>query len=321
MRIVGWKRVPEALGIFLSFKGLIVFGLAFLSLTLSVFKWRFILETLTGRSNFKDLGKVWFSGFSITYLFTPSAMIGGEPFRIYFAKKRYNLDWKKSVASVLIERFLDWTIFLIFALIGFFAFFFYNHLNATKVVVFGFLIICFLIGLLFFFYFKALKKESTLIYLLKIFGIKKERLKNSHNNNIVFEVEKEMINFLSPKKKIFWHGIFLAFLKYFLTFLSTAFLVFCLSGGINVFRNFAIFGLNGLATLIPVPAALGSLEATSILSFKAVGLEAALGGIFAMVFRGADLINALIGLIFLFQFSIKSAGAKILEFFDKIKEE
>lgn len=320
MKVVGWSSIQDALVLFLSFKGLIIIGLSFLGVLVSVFKWRFILKTITDKLEFRHLGELWLAGFTLTYLLTPTAVLGGESLRIYFTKKIYDLDWKKSTASVIIERIFDWTLFLFFTIIGILIFLFYTHFFSKKMIFFAVLIVGSLFSLLLLFYLKTLKKESTLEWFLKIFGIKKEKFESFLNSKIIFETEKELINFLSLKKKIFWKGFGLTFLKYSLSFLRVALLIFFLGGGKNIIQSLAVYGVTNLALLFPVPATLGSLEATGILSFGILGLGVASGTTFAMVLRGADLVLSLLGAIFLIKFGLKLAGAKISELGEKISK-
>ena len=132
------------------------------------------------------------------------------------------------------------------------------------------------------------------------------------------EIEKEMLSFLSPKKKKFWQGMALSFAKYFFLFLRVGAMVYFLTGVKNPIDYFAIFGFTNLAGLFPTPAALGSLEATGALAFKFMGLNAGAGPVFAMVLRGADILISLIGAVFLAKFTFKMTEWKILGFFDKV---
>jgi uncharacterized protein (TIRG00374 family) len=321
MTIVGFGKIFDALFLFLSFKGLIILLISLLATWMSIIKWRFVMEKVNGKREFKGLAKIWYAGFTMTFLLTPMAAFGGEPFRVYFIKKKYNLGLKKSIASVLIERVFDWTLFLIFTLAGLFTILFFGGFPSKKM---GWLIISIIGGLfllLLLFYFRSLKKESTLGGILKFFGFKKENLSNSKNGtaNLIFETEKELINFMSLKKKIFWQGLGLTFLKYTLFFLRVVVLVFFLGGGTNLLQSLLLYSFNNLGSAFPTPAALGSLEATSVLSFNIVGLRAATGTVFAMVLRGADIVISLIGLVFLFKLTFSITGTKILNYIDKLK--
>ena len=315
----GWGRLSEAFILFLSFKGALIILLTLIIAVISILRWKLILHSQGIDLRAKDLGKLWTVGFAMSYL-TPVALFGGEAFRIYLTKKKFNLSWEKSAASVVIDKILDGTLFLMFLIAGILAFLFYGYFPSKMMAWLVGLIILGLVGLLLLFYFKALNKESFLEWLLKFLKIKKEKIKNTPNGKIIFETEKEVIRFFSPKRKAFWKGLGLSFLRYFLLFLRAGILIFFLKEGIEVSKVLAIYGFSNLALLFPLPAGLGSLEAASAFSFGALGLGWSLGTIFGMVWRGADLILCLIGIFFLVKFGADLAEVKILEFIDNLKK-
>lgn len=319
MRRAGWSRLSEAFILFLSVKGVIIVILTFAVAAISVLRWKLILGSQGLDSRVKELGKLWSVGFALSFL-TPVALFGGEAFRIYLTKKRLNFSWEKSAASVVIDKILDGTLFLMFLIVGILAFLFYGYFPSRIMAWLVALVILGLLGLLLFFYFKALNKESVLEWFLEVFGIRKEKVKNTKNGQIIFDTEREVIRFFSPKRRVFWKGLGLSFLRYFLLFLRAALLIFFLKEGIEVSRVLAIFGFANLAMLFPLPAGLGSLEAASAFSFGTLGLGFATGTIFGMVWRAADLFLCLIGVIFLIKFGAELAEVKILGFIDNLRK-
>jgi len=315
----GWERFNEAFVLFLSFKGIIIILLTFAIAAISVLRWKLILRSQGLDARVKDLGKLWSVGFAISFL-TPVSLLGGEAFRIYLTKKKFNFSWEKSAASVIIDKILDGTLFLMFLIAGILAFLFYGHFPSHMMAWLVALIILGLLGILLLFYFKAVNRESVLEWFLKVFGIRKEKFKNTPNGKIIFDTEKEVIRFFSPKRRAFWKGLSLSFLRYFLLFLRAALIIFFLKEGIEVSRVLAIYGFANLGLLFPLPAGLGSLEAVSAFSFGTLGLGFATGTIFGMVWRGADLFLCLIGVVFLVKFGAELAEVKILGFIDSLKK-
>jgi len=321
IKIAGLKRIQEAFFLFLSFKGLIIILLTFIIAVISILRWKLILQSQGFNSltkSLKGLEKIWLVGFAMSYL-TPVAFLGGEAFRVYLLRKEFNFEWEKSAASVAIDKILDGTFFLMFLVGGILTFLFYGHFPSKTMAWLVGLIVGGLLGLLLFFYFKTLNKKSVLEWFLKLFEIKKEKIENTANGKMAFDTEKEIIRFFSPRRKTFWKGISLSFLKYFLLFLRVAILIFFLGKGIGVTKALAVYGFNNLALLFLLPASLGSLEMAGILTFKTLGLNMAQGPVFAMVLRGADLILSFIGVIFLLKFTLKFTGKKILGFVDNLR--
>jgi len=317
MKIVGWKRIPEAFIFFLSFKGLVILGISVLISMVGFLRWRFILRKMTGQFNFPGLLKIWLASFTVTYL-TPVAFLGGEPFRAYFSKKKYALNWQKTAGAVIVDRFLDWTLFVIFTILGIFTFLFSNRIKYSQLILISGILVGALFFLLLIFYSKSLRKQSTLEWFLKLFRIKKEKFEKSQNGKLMFAIEKEIVDFFSFGKTAFWQGIGFSLLKYCLYFSRVAFLVLFLQKGAGLVQAFGIYGISNLALFIPVPATIGSMEATGMLGFSAFGFGMAPGAIFAMVLRASDLVLSLVGAVFLLKISIDFAGTKILEFLEKM---
>ncbi len=319
MRRAGWDNLSEALVLFLSFKGLAIILLTLCIAVISILRWKMILRAQGVDTRAKDLGKLWTVGFALSYL-TPVALFGGEAFRIYLAKKKFNLSWEKSAASVVIDKILDGTLFLMFSITGILAFVFYGYFPSGTMAYLVALIMGGLLGLLLLFYFKAMNRESVLEWFLKVFGIKKAKIKNTTNGKIIFDTEREIVRFFSPKRKAFWKGLGLSFLRYFLLFLRAGVLIFFLKEGIGILKVLAVYGFTNLALMFPLPAGLGSLEAASAFSFGALGLGFSTGTIFGIVWRGADLLLCLVGIVYLVKFGADLAGIKILGFIDGLKK-
>jgi len=318
MKMVGWGKIGEALVLFSGFEGLIIILLTFTTAIIGVLQWKLILQSQGSNIPTKELGKLWLVGFTMSYL-TPCTLLGGEALQVYLLKKRFNLNWEKSAASVIIDRILSGTFFLMFLIAGILAFCFYGHFPSDIMLWFIILVTGGLFGLLLFFYFKALNKKSILKWFLKFIGINKEKIKNHKNGKIIFDTEKEIIKFFNLKRKDFWKALGLSYLRYFLLFFRTALLIFFVKEGIGISKALAIYGFVNGSLLFPIPAAFGSLEAVSAFGFSSFGLGEASGATFAMVFRSADLVVCLFGLLFLIKHGAEIAEMKILGFFDKFK--
>ena len=181
MKMVGWGKIGEALVLFSGFEGLIIILLTFTTAIIGVLQWKLILQSQGSNIPTKELGKLWLVGFTMSYL-TPCTLLGGEALQVYLLKKRFNLNWEKSAASVIIDRILSGTFFLMFLIAGILAFYFYGYFPSDIMLWFVILVTGGLFGLLLFFYFKALNKKSILKWFLKFIGINKEKIKTYHDN-------------------------------------------------------------------------------------------------------------------------------------------
>jgi len=93
----------------------------------------------------------------------------------------------------------------------------------------------------------------------------------------------------------------ISFLRAIITYLRTWFLIFFLGKNIGGLTALSILGFSCLATMIPIPTALGSHEAIQIFAFNSLGLGLSTATAFTMIIRGAELSIALIGGMILFR--------------------
>lgn len=315
MQKVGLGNIKEALLLFFQFEGWVIILLTFVVACIGIFRWKLVLGAQGHRLSFKKLSPLWLVGFSMSYL-TPVAFLGGEFFRIFFTTKKIPaVPVKKTVASVVVDRILDATVFFIFLIAGMLAFAFYGSFPTSIMGISIIVVALLLLGLLLFFYFKRFRRESILEWFLKTFKIKSRFF--SDKNGVFFEAEKEVFHFFSLKHKAFYKALLLTLLRYGLLFLRCAILVLFLVGNIGVFKSLAIYGFANLAGLAPIPATLGALELGEGFAFGVLGLGFGTGTIFSMVWRAADLLLALIGLVFLIKFGTRVVQDKVLKVFEK----
>ena len=229
----------------------------------------------------------------------PIMLLGGEMFRGYVLKEKNQVPWSKGIASVIIDRILDWTVNLIFIFLGILVFLLTIGLPSKKLmIIFGGAFLFFLFGLSIF-YFKVIKRESMAEFILRIFGIEK-----FNHTNSVLEIEKEIFNFFKPQKISMWKSFALSFLMAGIFYCQAFILISFLGKKIELLSNLSILGFIYLAAIIPIPASLGSHEAIQTFAFSSLGLGAPLALAFTMIIRGAELLIALAGLIILYRLGI-----------------
>jgi len=87
-------------------------------------------------------------------------------------------------------------------------------------------------------------------------------------------------------------------------FLRTFLLASFLGKKITPLSTIIISGFSYLATIIPIPASIGSLDVVQAFSFNALGFGAGTGVVFTLIIRGAEIILALFGLLILFRLGL-----------------
>ena len=254
--------------------------------------WREVVREKNIEISFWELLKIYLAGFSIRFL-APILTLGDEIYQGYALKKRNSLSFSKGMATVVIERILEWTVNLLVIFFGVLLFLFRIGLPPKNLAIIlggGFLI--FFTGL-FLFYFKALKRESIAKSFIKIF--------NHRLDSEPLEIEKEIFGFFELKKKSMWKCFGLSFLRMLLTYFRTLLLIIFFRQYLSLLSVFSILGFSYLATMFPIPTALGIHEAVQVFAFNALGLGSSVAAAFTMIIRGAELIVSLIGAMFLFR--------------------
>ncbi len=299
----GIDTISEAAGLFLGLEGLFLLLLTALIVLVGAVRWRNILRSEGEEVSLSKVIRYLIKGFTVDFL-TPFSLFGGEALRIFLMKKEVGL--KKSASSSIIDKIMDVTTHFIFLLFGLVLFFFYT-LSFHAVVIYGGITIFILSVVLFFFYFRAFRKESILRYIFKIFG---KSFASTENGKAVLDIERRILFFFSSKKKDLFQGIALSFLRHFLFLSRTFILIFFLIGTFEPGGAVVAYSLTILSMLLPIPAALGGMEAISAVGFSALGLGFGSGTSYAIAIRTADLFVCFLGVFFLFRLSLLSLAER-----------
>lgn len=288
---VGLEGIKNAFTVFTGWEGLIILGLTFLTLGIGVWRWKEILRSSNVDIPFGKLYGPYLAGFSVMFL-APIIVWGGELVRTYLLKNRNSVDFTKAMASVVIDRILEWTVNLAVIFFGCIIFFLTLGVHPTKLLmIFGGIFIAFFLALTYF-YFKCARKESVVCFFVK------------NKNSKLLVLEKELFNYFKWGKPAVWKGIMLSLLRASVMYVRAWFLIGFLGKIIGAIPALAVLGFSYVATMIPIPAALGSHEAIQVFAFDALGMGASTAPVFTIIVRGAELMAALIGVVILFRLGI-----------------
>jgi len=290
--VVGWQEIRKTLSVFTNSQGLIIFGLTLLMILIGNWKWKEILKDRGIKACFRELFSFYLASFAISF-FTPIVFLGGEIFRAYALKEKHVLSWSKSMASVVIDRVLEWTTSLVVIFLG--ILFFFSRINLPPkdlAIIFGGVFL-FFVGGISFFYFKIFRRESIIKALTSIF--------NQRLDSEPLEIEKEIFNFFQLKNISMWKGFVFAVLQTVIAYVRAWLLIIFLGKEISALSTISILGFSFLAMTFPIPAALGSHEAVQVFAFNSLGLGSSAATAFTLIIRGAEAILALVGLVILFQ--------------------
>ncbi|MBZ9572456.1 flippase-like domain-containing protein [Patescibacteria group bacterium] len=293
IKFVGWEEIKRVILVFSGWQGIMILGLTLLIILVATWKWKEILKGVGAKISFKDLPGLYLASFSIMYLF-PIMILGGEILRGYVLKEKNKVPWPKGMASVIIDRVLEWTANLVVVFFGFLFFLLTIGFPPGRLgVILGSVFLIFTAALIFF-YFKSFKRESMVRFFIR-----------GSQNNQPLEIEKEIFSFFKIKEKHMWRVFGLSFLRAIIMLLRTWVLIGFLGKNIGFLPTLSILGFSYLAVMIPIPTALGIHEMAQVFAFGALGLGTSAGMAFTMIIRGADLIFAIVGVFILFRLGLK----------------
>ncbi|XOB42711.1 MAG: lysylphosphatidylglycerol synthase transmembrane domain-containing protein [Candidatus Nealsonbacteria bacterium] len=297
-KTVGWSEISSAFLLFTGIHGIIIFSLTLLVLLIGNRKWQVILKAQDVEISFFELFKAFLAGFSVMFL-APVLVWAGELLRGYIIRRKNKVAWSKIMASVFIDRILEWTINLIVIVLGSFYFLYKIGLPSKNLLmIFGSIFLAFFLAIAYF-YFKVSKKESIVRFLFKVSGFKKY-----NQNNLLFEAEKEIFDFFKWENKFMKKSFTLSFLRAGVMCLRAWVLILFLGRNIEFLSSLSVLGFTYLAAMIPIPTSLGSHEAIQTFAFKSLGLTLSSATAFTMIIRGAELLVALLGIIIVFRVGV-----------------
>lgn len=312
-KVIGWQGIKDSFLFFTSWQGMVIFCLTLLIALVGNWKWQEILKELLKEEDkkisFFELFGPYLVVFSVTFL-APVLFWTAEIFRAYFLKEKKSISWTKGIASLLIDRGLRWIVSLIVIIFGTLFFLYKIDFPSKSLLILSCGIFLFFVGGISFFYLKIFKKESITNLFLKTFN---HRLKTQP-----LKIEKEIFDFFHAKSKAMWKIISLSFLRVLLLSTRAWLLIFFLGKEISPLAVLSILGFSLLATIIPIPAALGTHEIIQVFAFNSLGMDASLATAFTLIIRGAELILALVGIIILFRLGFSLLINKLFQKIDKL---
>lgn len=297
IRLVGWQEIKSAFSIFTGWQGLVILSLTFLMLLVGALRWQLILRSQGQKLSIKQLIGPYLGCYALNYLFQ-IFIVGGEIFRIYVLKEKYNVAWRKAAGSVAIDKVLEMTAFVVTILVGLSFFLVKIGLPPRNLAILLLAFVVFLVGSVGFFYFRSFKRQSIARPITKFFarwGLPQEE---------ILDIERETFNYFKIKKAAFWQGLVLALLKAAVTGLRAWVLVLFLGKTIGIFAALPILSFVYIATLVPIPADLGIHETIQFFAFDALGLETGTALAFTTIQRGAQLMMAFIGILIMIKLSL-----------------
>jgi len=281
---------------------ILFFLCSFILFLIATWRARIILNAYKKKIPFFLLLKQIIAGYAISYI-TPGARVGGEPVRIYMLKKEAGIDYRTGSASVLMDKFVEITGIVVFGLVGVILFVFSPEISySLKIgVAISLIIVSFL---LVFFYLRCIAGKGSFSSLFNLFMLNGfPKLKKYFY--FIIDVEKKMGNFFIKHKKAFLNSFVVYALYLIISILQMKFLLL----GLGVDASFIMIMVSltflVVAEIIPVPAALGLLEAGQSAVFSLFSKGGSVGFAVSIFLRISAIFFVSLGFVFLSHFGWK----------------
>ena len=310
-RVIGWGEIGKAFAVFTGWQGLVIVSFSFLIALLGNWRWREILKDSGINISFGQLFKIYLGGYAMMYLF-PILVWGGEAFRVYGLTKEKNLSWKKTFASVIIERILEWTINILVIFLGLSFFLYKVYLPPRELVIILGASLLFFVSVITYFYIKAWGKKSIVREIVRNFA-KKE----VSDENGMIAVENDVFNFFQLNNNSFKKGVALSILRALVMQARGWLLILFLGNFIGFFPSLSVLGFTYLSSMIPIPTALGLHEAVQFYAFTSLNMTASMATAFTMILRTAEVIISSVGMAFLIKMGFNLVGGKFFTYENK----
>ena len=268
---------------------------------LLVVRWKIICNQHNIHIPFLRLTAYRTVGFAVSFI-TPGPRVGGEPVRAGLMT-RDNISMPQAMSTVIADKtneLLSFGVMFITALAAAAAIMpLPTYLRLTfAAVALG------LLGLVAFGLTHILQGKDPILKLYKLLRLHKIKWLKKYKKQLQ-EFEDNIHGFYGDNPKHFWQAFSVSCLAWALSLAEFWLIMLMLGLQPTILIVFLIYTVVGIMYLIPIPFALGTLEAGQATLFAGLGLPAAAGAVLAMITRSRDLLWTFIGLCLLGMYSLE----------------
>ena len=263
---------------------------------LHTLKWSVILRSQGCKVPFPKLFVYKLAGFGVSYI-TPAAHIGGEPVMAYFLTNNHNIEFKKSLSSVVIDKSLDLILNGFFACISILIILanFTVSKKTANLMIFSFFAMA---AAIYSFYHLTITEKGFFTTCFRLLRFNKWKVTKKYEKYIS-GMESHLIYFFKYNKKGFRNAFLTFLLVWILMFFEFKLALLLLGYNASFVAIFIFFSLVGIAYIIPVPAALGALEFGQSSASVMLGISKSVGLALSIIIRSRDMIWVFLGLSYL----------------------
>ena len=273
-----------------------IYALVSLAIMLAlVVRWKIICNQHNIQISFSSLFAYRIVGFAVSFI-TPGPRVGGEPVRAGMML-RDNISGPQAMSTVVADKtneLLSFGVMFIIALAAATIL-----LPLPPILRAGFAAVALtLLALVGFGLNSILRGKDPVLKLYKLLRLHKISWLKKYKKQLK-EFEDNIHGFYGDNPKHFWAAFIVSCFAWTLSLVEFWLIMLMLNLQPTVLSVFLIYTVVGIIYLIPIPFALGSLEAGQATLFVGLGLPAAAGAVLAMITRGRDLLWTFIGLCLL----------------------
>lgn len=281
-------------------------AIIFIRVVLS-WRWRAVLQSRDMNTiPFAQLFNVHMAGTAVSFL-TPTAKLGGEPVRALLFHKETEHSFKKSLSAVVIDKTIELSTSGLFFIVGLIvALLSYSVSTSLRNTLVG--VIIFLLVLIGGFFIRVFNGKNFFAWLFSTMSLDKVSWLQTPIEKL-HDFEELVVDFYHTDRAALFKAIMLSMLSWVGMFFEYYYVGLIVGVELSILEVFIIFTFVGLAYLIPVPMAVGTLEAGQVSAFSLIGLRSAAGLGVSIVVRTKDMLVSAYGLVCLLLrgMSIRSA--------------
>jgi len=268
-------------------------------------------------------------GASINYL-TPSGLVMGEPFKAMVLSAENNIKIGSAMVSIVVEASIFLSTLLFFVTLGIISFITYSPVSDTVFAIVGVALV-FMFDVFYLFYSKMMRKSNLgqgekgfFTYIIETLRLDRIAFVNRFKSRIGRR-EEEIKTFFSLHHNTIFAAILLSVLELIVIFFGYWLTIYFLGYTLNIKTIFGVAALMSIATLLPLPGALGGMELSQIFAFNFFNLGGQVTAMgFSIITRIVNLIFVAIGILYLAYFEARIAFRNLLlrfpEFDRRLKE-
>lgn len=268
---------------------------------LLVIRWKIICRQHRVSAPFHRLLAYRYVGFAVSFI-TPGPRVGGEPVRASLMK-RDGIEMPQAMSTVIADKTSELLSFGAMFVLALAAATILTPLPSgmkTSLIA----VAAIMLGLVSFGLINILRGKDPILKLYKLFRLNKIKWLKKYKRQLQ-EFEDNIHGFYGDKPAYFWGAFAVSSVAWSMSLIEFYLILKMLGISPTIFDVFLVYSVVGAIYLLPIPFALGSLEAGQATLFAALGFPAAAGAVSAMITRSRDLLWTFIGLSLLGLYSVE----------------